>query len=262
MDLLEASEHYAALDSSDDATWHPYSVAAREGISNLQLLGGKQVRPVILSAIKKVSVHEFERLIRLLEIIIVRWQLIGEERTGALEIQCAKLAEQIWTEKVKTGSEAFTSISSLYQGDEIFQQKFAKKEGLTNQKAIYLLRKLEQQERDAQRGSAGRELTPGSNLSLEHILPKSPGEEWVEVLDVDPRLLDDCVLRLGNMCLLTEGRNREAARAGFERKKQLYANSDLLTTRTVGDYANWDRTAIDRHQAWLAARATAVWRFQ
>lgn len=146
--------------------------------------------------------------------------------------------------------------------DRVFRTKFLEKTDLTNQKAIYLLKKIEQQERANQRGGAGRELAPHRALTLEHILPKNPGEEWKGVLEQDPKILDECGLSLGNMCLLTETRNRDAARAGFEKKKALYADSDLRTTQQVAIANSWDRASILRRQDWLAARAVNVWRFQ
>jgi hypothetical protein len=262
MDLLEASEHFAAFDSSDDPTWHPFSDKSREAISNLQILGSKQVRPVILSAIKRFTPTEFERLLRLLEVVIVRWQLIGEERTGTLEIQCAKLAESIWKNRITTATDAFKSIDAIYLDDKVFHGKFSEKNDLTNSKATYLLKKIEQHERDAQLGGSGRELEPHRALTLEHILPKNPGDEWKDALEKDAKFSEECTFRLGNMCLLTESRNRDVARAGFPKKKALFLESDLLTTKQIGKGAQWDRRSVQDRQDWLAARAVSVWRFQ
>jgi hypothetical protein len=107
IDLLEAAEHYVALDSPSDPTWMPYPAEVRNLIRNLDIIGSKQVRPVIMAAIRKFHIGDMARLLRLLETISVRWQLIGEERTGALEIQCARLASLIWKGEVKNGTDAF-----------------------------------------------------------------------------------------------------------------------------------------------------------
>src|SRR5262249_10236668 len=100
IDLLEAAEHYAALDEPDDAVWSAFSPATKKLIGNLRILGSKLVRPTILSGIKKLNPKDFERLLSVLEIIVVRWQLIGEGRTGTIERACARLASLIWTQKV------------------------------------------------------------------------------------------------------------------------------------------------------------------
>jgi hypothetical protein len=262
IDLLEAAEHYVALDRPDDPTWMPFPVEVRELIRDLDVIGSKQVRPVILAAIKKFAPNEIARLLRLLETISVRWQLIGEERTGALEIQCAKLAESIWKGTVKTGTDAFEAIRTIYLDDKQFQDKFANKDEMPNQKATCILRKIEEQDRSARLGPTAKDLAPHRRLTIEHILPKNPGDEWAAELVLDPKFVDECALRLGNMCLMPEGRNREAARATFDRKKVFYADSDLEITNQVAKYAGWDRKAVDQRQAWLAKRAVAVWRFE
>lgn len=261
LDLLEAAEHYSALDSADDPVWSPHTQRTRDLIVDLQMIGSKQIRPVMLSALKKFSISEFENLLRLLEAVVVRWQLIGEQRTGILEIQFARLAEQIWSGAINTAKEAFSAISVVYPDDASFRAKFEEKEGLTNQKAVYLLRKIEEHERSAAKPASGKELSPHQNLTLEHILPKNPGMEWKEIIDADSKIVDDCALRLGNMCLLTETKNREAARAPFDTKRLIYENSELISTKQVASYPLWNRDNIVNRQQWLAKRATAIWRF-
>ena len=260
-DLLEAAGHYTALDASDDPVWSPYSQETRDIIRSLRVLGAKQVRPVILAAINRFSVNEFQKLIWLLVVITVRWQIIGGKRTGAIEIGCARLAEKIWTCEVSRASEARSTLSNIYTSDADFRSSFESKDGLTNQKTTYLLKMIELEERKRQLGSAALEFDPGQSLSVEHILPKNPGSEWKLEMTNDLDLKDDCVLRLGNTCLLTETRNRDAARKGFEEKKMIYSNSRILSTRRIANYGIWGRNTIDKHQSWLASRAVIVWRY-
>ncbi|MGY8683731.1 DUF262 domain-containing HNH endonuclease family protein [Bradyrhizobium sp. UFLA05-153] len=256
VDLLEAAEHYAALEASTDPIWTPYPPDTRETIASLRLLGAKQVKPVVLSALKKFDQHEFGRLLKLLETIIVRWQLIGEERTGAIEIQCARLAHLIWTQKVKRASDARSALETIYINDDSFRASFAEKDGLSNQKAVYLLKRIEEHERRARHG---KELSPTSSLTLEHILPRNP-DAWQEALAAD-FTLRDYVSRLGNLCLLTETKNRDVGRSPFEEKKKIFEKSELLTTNGIAKYQAWDRKAIEDRQLWLASKAVAIWRF-
>jgi hypothetical protein len=86
-DMLATSEKYAALGVPDDPIWRQYSSETREHVGNLRLIGGQQVHPVMLSALDKFPDREVERLMRLLEVLIVRYQLIGGGRTGRLEIE-------------------------------------------------------------------------------------------------------------------------------------------------------------------------------
>src|ERR1700683_3623487 len=229
MDLLEAAEHYAALDESDDPVWGPFGPECRRLIGNLKVLGSKLVRPAILSGLKKLSAKDFEKLLWVLEVIIVRWQVIGSGRTGTIERQCARLAEQIWNEKVKNRTEMIETLSDLYLDDKTFSERFAEQDNLTNQKADHVLRRIEDHERAASKGQSGSELSASLSLTIEHILPKNPSQEWSDVLTTDADIVTDCVSKIGNMCLLTESRNREAARQGYSKKRPIYQRSELLT---------------------------------
>jgi hypothetical protein len=149
----------------------------------------------------------------------------------------------------------------VYLDDKQFREKFTDKDDMTNQKAAYLLRKIEEYERNIHSGAAAKDLAPHPALTLEHILPKNPGTEWAAELAADPKFADDCALRLGNMCLMPESRNRDGARAAFETKKPLYAASDLTITKQVAEYDSWSRETVKMRQARLAAHAVTVWRF-
>ena len=261
-DLLEAAEHYTALDSSDDHVWSPYSARTKEKIRSLRILGAKQVRPVILAGIKRFSAEEFEKLVWLLEVVAVRWQIIGGGRTGAIEIGCARLAERVWSKEIARASDAREALTSIYTSDADFREAFIRKEGLTNQKTLYLLGMIEAEERQRRRQSQSKELEPSQALTVEHVLPKNPDEGWKGEVDSDAELVRDCSLRLGNTCLLTGTRNREAERFSFEKKKRIYAQSSLFSTQQIASYESWGRRSIEEHQKWLAARAVSIWRFQ
>lgn len=97
-------------------------------------------------------------------------------------------------------------------------------------------------------------------MTLEHILPKKPGNDWKTVITKDKEIVEDCVTRLGNMCLLTKI-NKDLGSKGFADKKKIYIASDLKTTSELATFADWDRAAIDKRQAQMAKRAKAIWRF-
>ena len=178
-DLLVASEQYAALEVADDPLWSGYSEEAKERVRNLKLLGGQQVHPVLLSALERFSQGEVERLLRLLEILIVRYQLVGGGRTGRLEISCARLAHRIFERKCTNTTEAASLLKDIFPNDDQFREDFRTKEEKNSRKARYLLAALEHQARVAERGGvAAAELEPSGTLTLEHIFPKSPGEDW------------------------------------------------------------------------------------
>jgi hypothetical protein len=260
IDLVEAAEQYAALSSSEDPVWAPFSSDARQCVRSLSVLGGQPTHPVILAALKKMEVSEVERLLRLLEILIVRYQVIGSGNTGRFETTCAIAARNIFAGKVRTASEAFEQLREVYPNDNEFKAAFAIKSGLPNQKAQYLLRGLEREARRQSKGIMADELHAGV-LTVEHILPKTGGEAWRGIMDADPDLVDDSAERLGNLTLLTNV-NQTLGRKGFPEKKEAYAASDLEITKKLADSERWDRQTIEHRQAWMAKLAAQAWRFQ
>jgi hypothetical protein len=260
-DMLLASEHYAALGVADDPVWADLPLTGSERVRSLKLLDAKQVHPVLLSALKKFSVKELERLLKLLEVLIVRYQLIGGGRTGRLEITAASLASQIWDGRVKTTKEAFKVLKDILPSDLEFRESFRTKQERSNQKASWILARLEiQARRSSEKGATAQELVPSGSLTLEHVLPRNPGAEWTATLGNDPALAEDCTFRLGNMCLLSKV-NRDLGNKAFEEKKVMYGQSDLVLTREMAGLEDWNRAAVERRQDRLAKLAVALWRY-
>ncbi|MFI4941277.1 MAG: HNH endonuclease family protein, partial [Burkholderiales bacterium] len=261
IDMLLASEQYAALDNADDPVWAQLPPEVRNSIRALKILGSKQVRPVILAAVVKLEAGEFVRLLRLLEVVIVRYQLIGGERTGRIEIACARLAELIFSGKTKTATQAHTELHDIYLSDDDFRQAFLLKQEGSNQKTQYLLRQLEQEVRRIESGKMPGEETLGQNLTVEHVLPRNAGDEWKSIIDANPNIVDECAERLGNLCLLTKV-NKDLGRAAFEKKRPVFADSKIRITAELAKSNTWDRKTIEGRQAAMAKMAVNIWRFQ
>ena len=258
-DMLEASEDFAALNSSEDVVWNPYSDRCRELIDDLRVLGSKLVRPVILSGVKRLSSKEFERLLWLLQVVIVRWQIVKGGRPGVIERTCARLAQAIWRTEVSTVKEAMVFLAEPYGTDKEFQDNFSEFQNSAGSKTLYFLRKLEEHERQIKRGASGGELKP-AKLTLEHILPRNPASEWKTVIEQDPEIVSECAERLGNLCLVSEARNRELGRLGFDKKRIIFGKTDLETTRALTGKDRWTRIDIVHRQASMASKAVHIWR--
>jgi hypothetical protein len=257
MDMLAASEQYAAFESPDDPVWAPHTTETREHVRSLKVLSSQLVHPVMLAALSKFSSHEVERLLRLLEVLIVRYQLVGGERTGTLEISLARLAKTIFDAKVTTASDAFKELKDIYPADSDFHAAFQNKQERSNQKAQYLLRGLEREERRLASPRMSQEEDLGT-VTVEHILPKAPSPKWPK----DEVMLEEYLYRIGNMCLLTRVPNKDLASASFDEKKAVYAKSKIILTNQLATVASWDRQAIEHRQARMAKLAASVWRFQ
>jgi hypothetical protein len=103
------------------------------------------------------------------------WTIIGVP--GRFEPTCAKLAQSIYDENVKTSSAAFAELKDVYPSDPEFESAFKFKREGTNQKAQYFLKALEKEEQRLAKGRMAGEWEPAA-LTVEHILPKKPGPDW------------------------------------------------------------------------------------
>jgi len=126
-------------------------------------------------------------------------------------------------------------------------------------RARYILTELERTAYRRENGGKERELAPWEDLNLEHVLPRNPGAEWAAKLKADPEFRED-TSRLGNMCLLDSGANRQLGSKGFATKKsRLYSSSELLLTHQIAAYDGWDRASVADRQARLADLAVMTW---
>lgn len=258
--MQEASEHYAALESADDPVWAPYPEAVRTSLRVLRLIGGQIMHPIIMSALVNFPAVEMDRLLRLLEILIVRYQLIGGGNTGRIESLSSVVARDIYSGSINTATAALQIFKEVYPSDDEFKNAFSLKQERNNARAQYYLRKLESEAIRADKGVMAQETQPGT-LTVEHILPRNPGDEWSDVLAADEKLSDGYAFRLGNLCLLTQV-NRELGRKSFDDKREVYEASTLITTKEVASYSSWTSSSIEARQYKLAKLAVSAWRFQ
>jgi hypothetical protein len=259
LDMRAAAERYVALADPEDPIWTPYGEAARQSVSALAIIGASQLHPVLLAALEKFEHKEMVRLLRLLEVLAVRYQLVARGRPGRIESLGARAAKAINDGTITKASQAFTELRELYTPNEQFRADFKSKTERESKKAAYLLRGLEHQALVRANDPHQNETRPNL-VTIEHILPKSPGSDWPVELRKDTEAHRDYLYRLGNLCLLDN--NNALGNKGFEEKKKQYQTSKLLTTSTIANYPTWDENAIERRQEDLAADAVREWRFQ
>ena len=257
-ELATAADLFSALDAPDHEIWAVHSNQTKRLVKALGLLGNQQVRPVMLAAIRSYTPERMERLLEHLATLTVRYQTVGKGRTGLLEIACAKLARGIADGTLKSPERVWSEVAHLVPADGDFKQAFCRYTETNSSRARYVLTELE---RTAYRVANGtdREVAPTEDLSLEHILPRNPGSEWATEMQAD-RELREWAPRIGNMCLLGEGTNRQLGSRGFAAKRdRLKASADLVLTAEVATFEQWDRTSIAARQERLADLAVQTW---
>ncbi len=103
-------------------------------------------------------------------------------------------------------------------------------------------------------------------VSVEHVLPQRPSidSEWASIFPTR-EIRDRYVNKLGNLLLLSRGKNIRAENYDFEYKKQYYFSSSggispfVLTTQVLG-FREWTPTVIDQRQNQLVNVAKQLWR--
>ena len=261
IDMRSAAERYVAIFDSNGPIWSNYSDKARRSVEAIGIVGITQVHPVLLAALPVFDKREMERLLRLLEVVAVRYQLVARGRPGRIESLGGRAAKAISDAKITTASQVFADLKELYIADGQFENEFQIKTEREGKKAAYLLRGLEYQALLRSQHKHARELVPSDIVTVEHILPKSPGSGWKSEIAADPDLHTEYLYRLGNICLLADA-NRALGNKPFSVKRASYAESRLITTQSVAEYSTWGRKQIEKRQNQLAKLAVAEWRFQ
>ncbi len=104
------------------------------------------------------------------------------------------------------------------------------------------------------------------SVTIEHVLPQRPAmdSEWLRHFP-SRDLRDRYVHRLGNLVLLSRGKNTQAENFDFERKKRDYFSSAggvspfVITTHVIR-HTQWTPTIIEQRQEELLKAAKSLWR--
>ena len=97
------------------------------------------------------------------------------------------------------------------------------------------------------------------DVTLEHILPKSPDESWNGVFK-DKKEMNEYTYKFGNYTLLWAALNKTIKNGSFtEKKKKGYAASKVGLTKALTKIQKWNAKAIDKRGEELFALAQKVW---
>ena len=211
-------------------------------------LGAKLLYPVLLSTYSTGYEIQRKRMLFSLLTLFVRYNVISGLEGTRLEPQIYRLASELR----ENGEIPYVErIREFAPDDERFKMAFEDVQIPRQATARYLLREIE----NARRPSSELRIQGSSRVHLEHIYPQKPRlgqqrEDHESVLN-----------RLGNLTLLSARLNQEAKNAPFVEKKQKYAESQLLITRDLTRYEDWDLDSINDRQAKFAEQSLSIWAF-
>ncbi|UTW70215.1 HNH endonuclease [Anaerobacillus sp. HL2] len=94
-----------------------------------------------------------------------------------------------------------------------------------------------------------------SNETIEHIYPQTgmqPGEGKLPEKEYHAN-------RLGNLVILPRRMNSKIQNIGFEDKKHEYNKTEMLATKEILEYKDWDIRTIDQRTTLLLEWAAKRW---
>src|SRR6218665_115991 len=224
-------------------------------IAELNTLDVTQCFSLLMTAKRKWREQEFNKLLRDVIAISFRHHTIGGQNPNEMERIYGRAAVAVFKSEATAARDLFNAhLKEIYIEDDSFKNDFSKKSFNTRQHnglVKYILAKLE-----VQAGGTEPELN-SKNLTVEHILPENPTEEWAEVFAA--RDMTPYIGRIGNLTLLEAGKNKEAERKLYEDKLPIYKTSWFRITQRLMEVC-WSPKSINERQKELAKQAAAVWR--
>jgi hypothetical protein len=198
--------------------------------------------------------EEVAKMLRVVSVITFRYTIISGFNANQLERIYSDAAMAVRKNGKRNVKAIFELLKGAYIEDQRFAEDFSKATFGKADLARYILVQLNNaMEKD---GAVG---VKEEAISLEHILPKNPGSDWVNAVPVgdDP---DQWVEMIGNLTLLDKPVNRGLGNKDFKTKREkAYAISKLAVNASVASKDKWTSKEIEERSKALAAVAKGAW---
>lgn len=247
-ELLDAAEFAEVLDEADHPFWSDYPRRIQDGIAGIKIIGSKQARPVLYSAIKNLKEPDLCNFLEDLIVSLVRFQMIGHGRTGVLEKVLGKISPLIWQNTVTNRSGSLPLLRELMISDEQFISDFNAHHEQKISRTHYVLKELEK----------------FKGADVDQLDTKS-----IFLLPTYESYPEDTYKKLGSYFILEKTLSSEFAKATKNIKtheevidigKSLFAQSNFATTRLIANYSAWNQDAADDRTSILASMAVDCWK--
>lgn len=250
VDLETRATEYAALLNASHEQWAKYGPDMKNHIRDLRVLGVRQIRPVLMAAMRKFGDKELVRLFK----AAVNWSvrcLLGSVPSGTIESYYAEAAKAITDGKASTIDDVLKLVAAIIPTDDQFEPAVATAKVAQAHLSRYYLRALQAKaDNDSQYHPSD-----SASVTLEHVLPKNPDSKW----NVSQEEAKANVNRLGNQVLLEASANHGIGNAPFDEKKTVLLASSYSLTREVGAASDWNLSEITNRQIELAKLAVRTW---
>ena len=255
-ELQTASRFYDAVLHSDHELWFEQTTVDRSNIDVLGVLNLEQNRPLMLAAMQHLDSKELSKMLRAMISWGIRGLLVGGIGGGTAERRYCEAAMKVRSGAIKTAYDLQVELATIIHSDDAFKKGFSAARITRGTLARYVLVALER----TATGEKEPELVPNqdeSQVNLEHILPRNPkAAEWPK-FNAEQRV--GYLHRIGNLALLSKGKNDKIGNKPFADKQPILAASDLQLTKAAGSEAEWTPEIIATRQAKMADLAVKTW---
>ncbi len=296
-DLLDRLERnapaYVALGSPEDERW---SRDERRWLHPLRIFAVTHFYPLALAALERGwHVEERARVFRMCAVIAFRWNVICGYNPNQMEKAYNAAALAVRRGEARSAGDLFALLRNVYVDDAAFQPQFAQKSIRVNNRTKklvkYILCEIESMLAGKEMGAVpsldaesiwpvllrvrvprerrldwtqNRDLHPkeievdSNDVTIEHILPESPGPEWNEPFP--PADQERLASRLANYTLLEASLNREAKNQTWPAKASVFRRSAFKLTSQEAAFEEWTPATLAKRADRLARLAAHVWR--
>lgn len=257
--LADSSKIYSALVNPNASYLPDYDSHTIHNLEVLNMLEAQQTLPILLAASKTFDGIEMRKLTNILVVMAVRYNLIGELRTGVSANYYSDLPPRIQNGELSKAAKVFRELRAIYPKDEEFKDAFQKKVIRDSKKARYILSQIEKFLSEG----VNEIVDDTKNVNLEHVLPKNPSSGWSSTIKgLDKEEIQEYTYRIGNLALTSSANNKGLGAKDFITKKEFLFKKEIriATTLLINDYSEWNVDSIDDRQKKLADYAVKVWR--
>lgn len=258
-ELDEYADIFSALQDETSEYWKD-KTNLKPIIKSLHILKVKQCYPLLMVCLSKINKRFHFNIFKACENTLFRYLTICGKNPNALENVYNRICNKIMKDEITDYNAVKNELKEIYVRDDEFYNDFIIKSINTrgNQRiAKYILIKIntylsiEKVDLDIN----------SNNLTLEHVLPENPNEDWNKKFDNE--IIDEYIYRIGNFALLSQKRNQSIANEKFSDKLKIYEKSDIVLTKNLYNYykdKEWNKENVDTRQQYMGKIAKEIWK--
>jgi uncharacterized protein with ParB-like and HNH nuclease domain len=234
------------------------SLVLRERLAALQALDVSSCYPLLIRLYESLdaglaSEEQTDFCLRVVESYLVRRAIIGLPN-NAIDMMFIQIAGSFDAADVVgsiKGRLLQASGRLRWPADAEFSQAILTQQQYSKKSTPYVLRTLEQ-------SYDHREPVLLDDLQIEHIMPQTLSNEWIEDLGSSATDVRDRFLHtLGNLTLT--GYNPQLGNLSFQDKKEIYLESHLELNKWIAAQTSWGEQHIKDRADLLAEQCIAIW---